>query len=287
VHAIEVGKLYNPTRTVWPEGPHLRLARQGIEFVLFINRPTSAEVREYRQGPAQWAWVSGKHVGVLCYRFGTEPWSDAPYQAHRETAADRGTPPGNLVHFILVDASTGIVRAQRLLAWSPEFLDAVLADVAAQLAAPLDIQAAAAEMQQFYAHDSATLARDLAKVRTSGERPKRPEPDAHRNRVNASEVIAAQAGIVYKPGARYHRELPAELARWYAYPMDAGHSVFAAPATLIPDGARDGDLSPYLLPLPVLTVERRGWEENARGFLVVDVPYDPVLGVVVEGDDEY
>jgi hypothetical protein len=285
VHKLEVGQPYHPARTRWPQGTHLRINRNGIDLVLFMDRPKASEVRACKQGPVQWAWVSGEHASVLCYRFGTEPWGDSPYQAHREPQADRGTPPGNAVQIILVDASSGIVRALRLVGWSQEFLDAVLANVADQLARPADERAAEAELNRFYAHDSAVLARDHATARSSGERPAPPEPDTHRNRVNAAQVIAAQSAIVYKAGARYPRPLPPELERWYAYPMDAGHSVFVAIASLIPDGARDGDVSGYLVPAPVRMVERIGWQENPRGFLIADLPYDHTLGLVAAPED--
>lgn len=105
--------------------------------------------------------------------------------------------------------------------------------------------------------------------------------------VDPAEIIKRQ-GLPLTRGATYPEPLDPDLSRWYLYLADAGHSVLVAVASLIPEGQEEGDVSPYLVPAPVLMVQRLGWRRNAQGFLVADVPYDPNLGLVSEpGDDEY
>lgn len=86
------------------------------------------------------------------------------------------------------------------------------------------------------------------------------------------------------PGRAYPRPLPEELARWYCYTRDGGHSIAVAIKTLY---QRGGDPDDFLVPAPVKAVQRVGWTVD-DGFVVADLPYDARLGLITEpGDDEY
>lgn len=105
--------------------------------------------------------------------------------------------------------------------------------------------------------------------------------------VDPDQVILSQ-GLPLRPGAAYPAPLDPELAAWYLYPVDSGHSVLVAVAALVPQGQEDGDVSDYLVPAPVRMVQRVGWRRNSEGFLISQVPYDHDLGLVSEpGDDEH
>lgn len=86
---------------------------------------------------------------------------------------------------------------------------------------------------------------------------------------------------------RYPRPLPPELAQWYCYPADSGHSILC----LLGSGSGEAfgpgvDTLQSLLPVPVKAV-LRGYLID-RGFVVVDLPYDSVRGLVTDpADDEY
>lgn len=162
MHVLQVGQLYHPGRTRWPESPLLRMTSKGMELALFYSAPTSSEIREVKNGLAQWAWISGQHAGLLLFRFGTQPWADTPYQAHRDQDP---AVPGNRIQVVLVDASTGIVRALRATTWSEEFTAEVRANVAAQLAGPANDAGAGAEIDGWYAYETADLARNRATVK--------------------------------------------------------------------------------------------------------------------------
>lgn len=98
--------------------------------------------------------------------------------------------------------------------------------------------------------------------------------------MNPHELIAAHVPTV--PDCRYPVTLPPELAPWYCYTPDGGHSIAVAVKRL------SGDLSDpasFLVAVPVKTVQRLGWVLR-DGFVVVDVPYDPDLGVVVPPEDD-
>lgn len=73
-----------------------------------------------------------------------------------------GRSPG--LHLLLVDAATGIIRAQRVLSWPPQFADAIRTMVADQLAAPFDAASADRELDEVYGFDSQALI-DMAQAR--------------------------------------------------------------------------------------------------------------------------
>jgi hypothetical protein len=162
MYVRRVGALYHPARTKWPETPQLTLSPNGCELVLFYDRPKAAETRAVKSDPAQFALVDTEHVAIFCYRFGTLPWADFPYQAWREREEIRGVPAGAqgeglLITVILVDASTGIVKAIRATTWPGEFADAVRATVRRQLDQPADDNAAAAALETLYENSTEDL----------------------------------------------------------------------------------------------------------------------------------
>lgn len=85
------------------------------------------------------------------------------------------------------------------------------------------------------------------------------------------------------PERQYPQRLPAELNSWYGYTTDGGHSILCL---LKKDYVPGQDLTERLLPVPVKTV-LRGYE-ILGGYVVINVPYDPDIGLLTQpGDDEY
>ena len=162
-HRVEVGQLYSPTRTRWPETPHLHLSPAVCDLALFLNEPSADEAREVTTGAVSFAWVDGGPVSVLCFRFGAMSWMDAPFEPWLVPESERGIPAGDpnqyvLLQVTLVDAATGIVRAMRVAAWTPDFAEQVRKTLRRQLAAPGDHSAAARQLQAMYQHGSQELA---------------------------------------------------------------------------------------------------------------------------------
>ncbi|MFE2723935.1 hypothetical protein [Kitasatospora sp. NPDC059327] len=170
LHRYSVGELYNPKVTRWPDGRgELRLTPAGADFVLFYARPKPHEIQAFT-GNAEFAVINRDHVMLLLYAFTDPhdsdpknglPWSDAPWEYHRQVAAgtsatlpDDGFP----LHLLLVDADTGILRAQRITVPSPEFADVLRQAIVRQNSHPADPAAATREIQALYdAGDSRDL----------------------------------------------------------------------------------------------------------------------------------
>jgi len=168
MYVYQVGTLYHPDRTSWPETPSLRMTTKGHDLTLFYSRPTSAEVQAVRNGVAQFAWVDAGAVGVLAFRLGDLPWADCPYHPYGEEEAglwpaiDELAPGQHqLVHLVLVDAATGIIRAQRALTWPAQFVRVVRTSVTRMLEAPHDQAASDAALdalyEQYPTHELAAL----------------------------------------------------------------------------------------------------------------------------------
>lgn len=282
MHILQVGKLYDPARTQWPEGPHASLTGAGCSLVVFLDSPDEEEIRQIRAGAAEFAWADCGEVAILCFRFGVLPWMDAPNVPWTEPESRRGAPVGDAgnglaLQVILVDAATGIVKGLRLLSWEPGFAEAVRQTIRRQLASPRNDRAAALRLDALYRLDSSALAEHAA-VRCLG--------GADASRVGQAKAEAAigrhVAGVV--SGKSYPSQLPGELAPWYVYTADGGHSVLVALAAFYAPGA---DPAEFLVPAPVRAVIRAGWTAQ-DGWLVCDLRYHPGTGLITDpGDDEY
>ncbi|GAB3435148.1 hypothetical protein [Flindersiella endophytica] len=98
-------------------------------------------------------------------------------------------------------------------------------------------------------------------------------PDPH-------DVIQLVFGAHIEYGHSYPGKLPADLAPWYAYFKDAGHSIIVALASTYESV---NDPRAVLASAPVKAVLRSGWEIRA-GFVVCDIPY-ACLRLLTEASD--
>lgn len=89
-------------------------------------------------------------------------------------------------------------------------------------------------------------------------------------------------------GKEYHTPLAPELARWYCYTADGGHSIVILCASMLAAAFAPGaDTPTYLVPAPVKSVLRAGYTIT-NDYVVVDLPYDGEVGLITrEGEDEF
>jgi hypothetical protein len=155
-----VGALYAPTRTRWEEGGEYNFMGGMHELRLFWPRLNRRTVDAVRTGQADFALVVSPPVLFLLYQIeGAAAWSDAPYSWHL-VPADRRVLPSpvgeteearDLLQIVLVDAETGIVRALRVVSWSPSFTIAIRLAIAAQAERPWDPSAYHRRLSEIYA----------------------------------------------------------------------------------------------------------------------------------------
>lgn len=144
MHQIAVGQLYLPDRTSYPEGCEYNFSDNGHELRLFFNSPTKGEIHEIRKGRDQFKLLFYRgSVVFLLYKFGSMPWSDAPYSWWRVPEGRRTIPQpvadgeGALLTITLIDASTGIVQAIRAIALPTDLSRQLHRAIAAQLENPV------------------------------------------------------------------------------------------------------------------------------------------------------
>lgn len=156
MHLYKVGEPYSPSRRSWPEGNDYNFRGGEHELRLFLARPSRHEIEAVQRGAAEFALFVEPPLVSLCYRFETRagrglPWSDANFSWHAMAAAvgpeelvlpiawEEGSPETRaLLQVVLVDASDGIIRAMRSLAFSPEFTRAIHRAIWEQAHAPWD-----------------------------------------------------------------------------------------------------------------------------------------------------
>ena len=148
IRHLEVGKPYIAGRTSWPEGVAYDFRGDAHELRMFLRSPSVSEVRAVRGEVADFAVVAEPPLLFLLYCFGRViPWSDAPYSWHlvpeyQRSLPDVGGPETRaLLQIILVDATTGLVRALRAVTFSPAFTRALHDAIRAQASAPWPGQA--------------------------------------------------------------------------------------------------------------------------------------------------
>jgi hypothetical protein len=138
--ALEVGQPYVKGRTQWPEAAEYTYRRGQHELRLFMDRPTAHEVEVVRSGLSRFALAVTGPVIWLLFIFGNLPWNEAVFNIHLVPEAERQPPPAPTrvqqrasLQVVLVDASTGLVQALRVLAFSGAFTNALHGAIQAQL----------------------------------------------------------------------------------------------------------------------------------------------------------
>jgi hypothetical protein len=146
---LKVGQPYMPERRSWPEAADYNFRSGQHELQLFLSGPTPGEVAAIQAGPVEFGMSVEPEGLFVVTRFGRTLAFDSSYQWHRVDPAERVPPPPHeetspalraVLAIVLVDASTGIVRALRAVSYSPEFTRALHRAIADQAAAPFDAQ---------------------------------------------------------------------------------------------------------------------------------------------------
>jgi hypothetical protein len=128
------------------------------EFRLFWSEPSEAELAAAQRGLIELKLLVEEEVIFIVYRIGDQPWSDCTFSWWLVPEAERAMPnpePGAeeraLMHFLLIDGSTGIIRVLRSFTMSPRFTAALGKAIREQAARPFDLELHEAAIQRVYA----------------------------------------------------------------------------------------------------------------------------------------
>ena len=145
VPAYRVGERFRADRKTWPTTAEYTYGPWGHELTLFRPNISSNLVEEIRTSESEFSLFVEKSIFVLAFRFGTLDWGNTPYCWHLQPESRRVIPPfdpfrkdRSLLWVSLVGCEDGIVRAQRGIAFSPEFTTAIHDAIRSQAMRPFD-----------------------------------------------------------------------------------------------------------------------------------------------------
>ena len=129
------------------------------ELRLFWQSPSPREIVAVNASLADFGLLADPPLIGFLYRFeGGCSWSDAAYSFHRVPLEEQLIPESarandhDLLVVILVDAATGIIRALRVVTFSPPFTALLRQAIRAQAAQPFDQPAYEQAVQTAYRH---------------------------------------------------------------------------------------------------------------------------------------
>ncbi len=116
MNTYEVGKQIIPPCT---DGVRFDLTSSGAVLLITMENPTTKEKRDFKNGVPQFAVSVVEDIIFFLCRFGTGPWMEAPYNKYLSKPFILSAPTeqsdGLSLHAMLVDASTGVLIAQKLI----------------------------------------------------------------------------------------------------------------------------------------------------------------------------
>lgn len=149
-YALTVGGLYLPGRTTWPEAVEYNYFSNNHELRFFLKNPSRYVTEVIRKMPVQLGLFMQGDIILLVYRFidykkqlvpvnGYSPFSIHLVPENMRTIPEiKGDmEEGGLLRIHLVDADTGVLKAARTVALSPEFSAALSSAIVEQSNIPL------------------------------------------------------------------------------------------------------------------------------------------------------
>lgn len=121
---LEIGQLLEEGKTKYQEGVVFDFQHGSPLLYLFFNRPTIKEIEAVKSGKFEVGFYVKDEVIFILAKFEGMPWMDAPYSVHLSrpfVLQDIHERQGFGLTILLVDASTGILKAIRYSGLSTEF----------------------------------------------------------------------------------------------------------------------------------------------------------------------
>ena len=142
MYITKVGELLLPDKTSYPEGVIFEFDEAGPMLIYALRGLSEGDSMAARKGKVELALYEAPPVLFILSRIqGLAQWSDSPFSIRlyddKGRAFDWAEPipagRGLGLHVVLVDADTGILKAQRLVSLSTEFSRGLRAAILRQL----------------------------------------------------------------------------------------------------------------------------------------------------------
>jgi len=153
-HILKVGGLMPNGQTRYPEGAHYDYNRAGHWLIGSYSAPSSGEIKAFRHGEIQWAVKSYPGFTAVYFRPSPMPWQEAFFEIGRVTdqewvkRLESGAAPTDpvqrrdgvweveLINLVLLDASTGVIKALRVVGPPRLFMRHLAESIRAQIKGP-------------------------------------------------------------------------------------------------------------------------------------------------------
>lgn len=124
IQKLEVGKYLNKERKIYQECVVFNFDPSGPILYIFFNKPTDKEIQQIKNDKFEIGLYTQDEIIFILSKFGDLDWMDSPYSVHLSPAVELEQSKGKQgygLNVLLVDASSGIIRAIRLIGLSNEF----------------------------------------------------------------------------------------------------------------------------------------------------------------------
>ena len=162
MHVLKVGQPLIPGQTVYPQSTRFEYTSTGPMLIICMPALTRREIEAARKGRVELALYDHPPViFVLCKIEGLLDWSDCPFSVRLcKDEIDLSLPieegKGLGLQIVLVESTTGIVKALRLVGTSTEFARELRAAMVKQTIRPFspdEYDRAIAEVYALYTSD--------------------------------------------------------------------------------------------------------------------------------------
>lgn len=181
MHSFQVGKLYMPGKTSWPEASYFNYDAAGLTLTIFARNLKDDEIEAVKSGQIELALYENQPAIFLMWKIrGFGPWSDAPYTIHvvpkdrqPDIESRKLVKEGEMLglQITLVEGTTGIIKVLRYVSTSTQFTILLNEAVDRQLKQPFNEQFYNQHINKLYARYTSDAMATLAEARhKAGER---------------------------------------------------------------------------------------------------------------------
>lgn len=135
----EVGKPFIAGKHKYPEGCVFEFRQEGAFLCFFYDKPTQDEIHRIKGKEVNFAFTVLEGLIIFLCRFSGADWTDSIFNWHLYAEHQKVVPSALptlasrlFLQIVLVDASTGIIRAIRGVSLSPDFTSKLYGAIVAQ-----------------------------------------------------------------------------------------------------------------------------------------------------------
>lgn len=283
---FEVGKPY-PGAYPIQEGAVMELYKDGLTVLIQFPRITSEELKAFKNSFNSYSYFeSGTPIPIPVFVFPfLKPFGaiDVNFNArvakkkHLENYLSTG---GNAIYFHLLDGN--ILKANKLVGLDHKAVNLFKNTIKKQLQIEYNTEDYSKYLDGIYKYNANELFK-MGQIFHKSKSVITPSKEPETKNSPENEIIEKCLHGYTKKGMEYHSPLPDDLAKWYCYTIDGGHSILSIVKIHYADEMVFTD---YLIPCPVKAVLEKGYEIK-NGFVIVDLPYSREIGLDIEDMDEF